>query len=258
MTWHRYVAIGDSTTEGLDDPDGRGGYRGWADRLAEHLARVQGGLAYANLAIRGKLTRQIRDDQLAVALDLRPDLATAVAGMNDLIRPSLDIVSVISDIETMHSVLIDAGATVVTFTLPFPGPGMPIATLLRPRIRRFNRALRASAKRTGALVLDLETNAVASDPRLWSEDRLHANSAGHARIAAGLAATLGLPGADHRWAEPLPALAPQPLRKAIAADLSWARSHLGPWIGQRIRGESSGDDLKPKRPALLPVVVGSD
>ena len=34
-TFSRYVAIGDSTTEGLDDPDGAGGYRGWADRLAE-------------------------------------------------------------------------------------------------------------------------------------------------------------------------------------------------------------------------------
>ena len=33
--FRRFVAIGDSTTEGMDDPDGSGGYRGWADRLAE-------------------------------------------------------------------------------------------------------------------------------------------------------------------------------------------------------------------------------
>ncbi|MCW3813923.1 hypothetical protein ONA91_05570 [Micromonospora sp. DR5-3] len=46
MLWRRYVAIGDSTTEGLDDPDGAGGYRGWADRFALALARAQGGLAY--------------------------------------------------------------------------------------------------------------------------------------------------------------------------------------------------------------------
>src|SRR6185436_10937152 len=31
----RYVAIGDSSTEGLDDPRSAGGFRGWADRLAE-------------------------------------------------------------------------------------------------------------------------------------------------------------------------------------------------------------------------------
>jgi len=38
--FERYVALGDSTTEGLEDPDGRGGYRGWADRLAERVASV--------------------------------------------------------------------------------------------------------------------------------------------------------------------------------------------------------------------------
>ena len=56
-----YVAIGDSFTEGLNDPypgeDDR--FRGWADRLAEHLAVHSPGLRYANLAVRGKLVRQI-------------------------------------------------------------------------------------------------------------------------------------------------------------------------------------------------------
>jgi lysophospholipase L1-like esterase len=56
----RYVAIGDSSTEGLDDPDGRGGYRGWADRLAQRVAQAQPSpLLYANLAIRGRTTREI-------------------------------------------------------------------------------------------------------------------------------------------------------------------------------------------------------
>ncbi|WP_256443617.1 SGNH/GDSL hydrolase family protein [Micromonospora sp. M51] len=85
--WQRYVAIGDSTTEGLDDPDGAGGYRGWADRFALAVARAQGGLEYANLAIRGRTTALIRAEQLQPALDLAPDLATVVAGMNDVLRP---------------------------------------------------------------------------------------------------------------------------------------------------------------------------
>ena len=51
MAFLRYVAIGDSTTEGLEDPypDGSG-YRGWADRLAERMAQASPGLLYANLA----------------------------------------------------------------------------------------------------------------------------------------------------------------------------------------------------------------
>lgn len=48
MHFERYVAIGDSTSEGLDDPDGQGGYRGWSNRLAERIAAQQGSLLYAN------------------------------------------------------------------------------------------------------------------------------------------------------------------------------------------------------------------
>jgi lysophospholipase L1-like esterase len=42
-------------------------------------------LLYANLAIRGRSTRQIRDEQLEPALALRPDLVTLFSGTNDLL-----------------------------------------------------------------------------------------------------------------------------------------------------------------------------
>jgi lysophospholipase L1-like esterase len=258
MPYRRYVAVGDSTTEGLDDPDGSGGYRGWADRLAEHVARAFPGLDYANLAVRGRLTHEIAAEQLPVALSLKPDLATCIAGMNDLIRPRFDARDVVARIEAMHEALIAGGATVLTFTLPAPGPGMPLARLIAPRVSRFNRLLRASTRRTGALLLDLGAVPVASDPRLWSDDRLHANSAGHERIARGLAHTLGLPGVDGSWASPLPPLDPTPLRTALRADLGWARTHLGPWVMRHIRGESSGDDVSAKRPLPLPVVLDAE
>ena len=73
--FERYVAIGDSSTEGLEDPDGNGGYRGWADRLAEHIAEAQGSVLYANLGVRGRHTRQVREEQLGPALKMRPDVA---------------------------------------------------------------------------------------------------------------------------------------------------------------------------------------
>ena len=88
--FQRYVAIGDSTVEGLDDPDGRGGYRGWADRLAQRLAAAQGSVLYANLAIRGRTTRQIRREQLDAAVAMQPDLVAVVSGTNDLLRPRFD------------------------------------------------------------------------------------------------------------------------------------------------------------------------
>src|SRR5262245_21538294 len=108
--YERYVAIGDSTTEGLDDPDGRGGYIGWADRLAGHVARAQGGLLYANLAVRGLRARSIRTTQLEAALALKPDLVTVVVGMNDLIHPGFDQPQVIEDLEQIMRPLREAGA----------------------------------------------------------------------------------------------------------------------------------------------------
>src|SRR5258706_8741989 len=97
--FQRYVAIGDSTVEGLDDPDGRGGYRGWADRLAQKLAAAQGSVLYANLAIRGRTTRQIHREQLDAAGAMQPDQVAEVSGKKDLLRPP------IGPVDTPHDVV---------------------------------------------------------------------------------------------------------------------------------------------------------
>jgi hypothetical protein len=167
--------------------------------------------------------------------------------MNDLIRPRFDPRAVVADIEAMHIALRNDGATVLSFTLPTPGPGMPLARLIAPRVARFNAALRASAARTGTLLLDLGATPVAADPRMWSTDRLHANAAGHERIAAGLAHTLGLAGFEG-WSDPLPPAARRPVVAAMFADLAWARTHLAPWVVRHLRGYPSGDGVGPKRP----------
>ena len=78
--YSRYVAIGDSQTEGLNDGSDETGFRGWADRLAEHVAALNPDLQYANLAIRGRRTHEVLSEQLPAALAMRPDLATVVAG----------------------------------------------------------------------------------------------------------------------------------------------------------------------------------
>src|ERR1700712_2581988 len=117
--YERYVAIGDSTTEGLEDPDGQGGYRGWANRFAELVARQQKEtLMYANLAVRGLRTRQILDTQLERALAMKPDLSTVVSGTNDVLRSKFDVDVFGRDVEQMQHALITQGATVLTFTLP--------------------------------------------------------------------------------------------------------------------------------------------
>jgi lysophospholipase L1-like esterase len=254
VTYERYVAIGDSTSEGLDDPDGRGGYRGWANRLAERIAAQQGSLLYANLAIRGRTTRQILDEQLEPALAMRPDLSTVVAGTNDVLRSRFAPDAFGADLETMQKALVGIGATVLTFTLPDLTPVMPFARVLGSRVAIMNERIRAACANSGAILCDLAAHPVASDPRVWSDDRLHANSIGHARIADALAYHLGLPGTDRSWAEPLPER-PQPSAFSIVrAELAWGRRHLLPWFWRHLQGRSSGDGLSAKRPALLPVI----
>ncbi|MGK2856155.1 MAG: SGNH/GDSL hydrolase family protein [Thermoanaerobaculia bacterium] len=245
--FERYVAIGDSTVEGLDDPDGQGGYRGWADRLADHIAAAQGGVLYANLGVRGQTTRQIVDGQLAPALALRPDLVVAVSGTNDLLRRRFDVARLRADIESMQTTLVRAGATVITFTLPDLSAIMPIARLLRARLFAMNQAIRDAAAASGAIVADMAAVPVASDPRLWSDDRLHANSAGHERIAAALAWHLGLPGTDRSWAEPILGEPPRGTAILIHAEAAWMRRHFVPWVWRHARGISSGDGITAKR-----------
>lgn len=253
--FERYVAIGDSTTEGLDDPDGAGGFRGWANRLAERLAAEQGSVLYANLAVRGRSARQVREEQLDAAAALRPDLSTVVAGMNDLVGPRFDADGVAQDVEVMQRTLIAQGATVLTFTLPELTRVLPLARPLAARTHRLNQALRDASARTGAVLLDLAAHPVASDPRLWSEDRFHANALGHASIAAGLAHALGLPGADDAWTRPT---FQTPLRTGaarLASEAAWWRRYFLPWVIRHARGRSSGDGRGPKRPELLPLTA---
>ena len=251
--FERYVALGDSSTEGLDDPDGRGGYRGWADRFAARVAVAQGGLLYANLAVRGKHARQVREEQLAAALALRPDLATLFAGTNDAVSRRFDLDAVIADLDAMQRALVASGATVLTLTLPDPGRVLPWFRGFSRRVAVLNAAVRRLAAANGVLVADLAAWPDASDPRLWSEDRLHANSAGHERIAAALARALRLPDTDDAWRAPLPATPPVGRVRRLGADLLWAYRFLCPWLWRHARGRSSGDGRRPKRPALLPV-----
>ncbi len=252
--YERYVVIGDSTSEGLDDPDGHGGYRGWANRLAERLAREQGRVLYANLAVRGLTTRRIRETQLARAVAMRPDLATVSGGTNDLLRPKFDATAVGADLEAMQRALIEGGATVLSFTIPDLRGVMPLARLFGDRTLRLNEAIRRACANSGAILCDLAKHPVASDPRMWSDDRLHANSAGHARIADALASHLGLPNTDSSWTEPLPPAPPPTFGDFARAELAWCRRHFLPWLWRHLRGRSSGDGITAKRPELMPMV----
>ena len=253
--FRRYVAVGDSSTEGLMDDDGEGGFRGWADRLAQHLADAQPEpLDYANLAVRGLQATEIRSTQLEAALALGPDLVSVFAGVNDVISVHCDFAALRDDLDAMFGAARGTGATVLTFTMPDPGAVNPLVRHLRPRMSRFNRLVRAEAVRHGVLLVDFEAYPVAVDPRLWSADRLHNSPLGHELIAAALAWRLGVEGFDESWAEPLPD-SPEPptARETVAADLDWVVHHFSPWLGKTVRRVPHGLGVSARRP--VPTVV---
>ncbi|MEV0292560.1 SGNH/GDSL hydrolase family protein [Nocardia sp. NPDC050710] len=246
----RFVALGDSFTEGIgdDDPARPNGVRGWADRVAAALATGHPDLEYANLAVRGRLVRGVVEEQLPRALSLQPDLVTISAGGNDILRPQVDLDDLVARYADMVAALRETGARVLVFTA-FDGTWNPIYRMLRGRMAIYNELIREFADDLGAEIVDFWRMDEFGDPRLWSWDRLHLSAAGHERMAAEVLAVLGRPH-DLR-PSPLPPVAPLSDSERRREDLIWARDFLAPWIGRRIRGTSSGDGVDPKYPAYV-------
>ena len=250
-SYSSFVAVGDSFTEGLDDPDPAGGYRGWADRLAGHLAAANGSLSYANLAVRGRLLRQVVADQVPRAVELRPDLITFSAGGNDLLRPRADpdaLAAVIADaVRRMRA----TGADVVLFT-SFDTRDVPVLRRVRGKAATYNLHMRTIAEEHGCRLVDLWSMRLLLDPRAWAEDRLHPSAEGHRRLALAVCEVLGVP-AEGDWREPWPPAPRAGWLDSRMSDLRWARTYFVPWIQRRLQGRSSGDDVTAKRPDLLPL-----
>ena len=250
--WSRYVALGDSFTEGIGDPEpgSPGGFRGWADRVAEELGRGHADFAYANLAIRGRLLQQIVDEQVGPCLELKPDLVSISAGGNDLIRPGGDPDLLANKLDAAVQELSSGGATVVLFN----GPDTASSVLgrIRGKVAIYNENLRTVAARHDAVVADMWSLRQLADPQMWDVDRLHLTAEGHRRVAEAVWQRLGYDPEDTEWRTPMPATVPPGWITRRVTDARFARQHLLPWIGRRLTGRSSGDGLPAKRPELLP------
>jgi lysophospholipase L1-like esterase len=275
-----FVALGDSFTEGLNDTEGLGGtgpggvFRGWADRLAGLLAAEYSGIRYANLAVRGKLLRQIVADQVPVAAEMAPGLVSIAGGGNDLLRPGADPDVLAELFDAAVARLRASGSQVLMFT-GFDPVSVPVLRLLRGKISTFNMHLRGIADEHDCYLVDLWSMRFLRSADAWSSDRLHLTAQSHQRVALRACEVLGVPvSAD--WRAPLavdeaaaapatvgPAtVLPGTASAAVAraawlaarrADARWAREYLAPWLSRRLHGTSSGDGVTAKRPFLEPV-----
>jgi lysophospholipase L1-like esterase len=251
--------MGDSFTEGLDDPYPEGGgYRGWADLVAAQLAAQTGpDFGYANLAVRGRLFDGVVAEQVPAALALKPDLVSFAAGGNDVLRRHCDPHALVARFDTVIGELRAAGADVVLFRFADLTARLPGQRLIGPRVAVLNHAVGETAERHGAHLVDLWGDAEFANPLLWSTDRLHLSAAGHQRVAAHVLNTLGVT-PDAAWLTAPTRPAPAPWFAARRDDLRWAGQHLAPWIRRRLTGRSSGDNVLPKRPDLSSIAGRTD
>ena len=243
----RYVALGDSFTEGVGDVDPSRPHdvRGWADRVAEVLGRLDPEFGYVNLAIRGRKLDQVLVEQVPAAVALDPDLVTVYAGANDILRPSVDLDALVARYDDALGELAATGARLLVWTAFDPG-GSATYRLLRGRFALYTELVREAAERHGATIVDFWRLREYRDWRYWDADRMHMGPAGHQRMAIEVLDALGV---DHGLAPlPLADLGPVGRRQALAGNATWVSDFAVPWVHRRLTGRSSGDGLSPRYP----------
>lgn len=261
MEYRRFVVLGDSCAEGIDDPYPDGSYRGWADLVAGQLAAGQPRLRYANLAVRGRRLDQIRAEQLHTACELRPDLAAVFGGGNDVLQGSRwDEHRVRGSLDHLVGRLSDLAATVLLFTLPDIRWQQLGAKRLRERVAVLNDAVEQTAARYDAVLVDLRQDQHATrDRRYFGADRLHLGEHGHRRLAAHVLRELGIEPTG-QWLHPLPAARPVTRLQRVASDLRWLRDFAAPAavtvVRNKVVGRQPGDGFVAKRPELRRIAGG--
>lgn len=238
----RYVAIGDSFSEGVGDELADGRVRGWADLVAQGWAdATQHPISYANLAIRGKLAWPIINEQLERALTLRPTHLSFNAGGNDMLRPRADIEHIADAYTRAARRCAEEGVVLIVLSGANPSRQLPMGDLIQRRGDELSAAVLRRVEGRQGIVRALNwPDRELGAPVYWSEDRLHMNAFGHHRVAARVLSALGVD-APAEWWKPH-----QTLEIAGVRGWHYYRQHVGPWIGRRLTGRSSGDTREPK------------
>lgn len=249
----RFVALGDSFTEGVGDERPDGSPRGWADLVAEGWATALGApIGYANLAIRGKLARPIVDEQLEPALALKPTHLSFNGGGNDMLRPRTPLTEIADLFAHVLRRCDDEGVTLVLLSGGDPSRQLPMGPLIRRRGNELSALVETQFEGREDVVRAYNwPDRELATPSYWSADRLHLNGRGHHRVAARVLTALGVQPDPSWWSLQED---PDAVRLGRAA---YARQHLGPWVRRRLAGRSSGDGRAAKHPEFVTVAPSS-
>jgi lysophospholipase L1-like esterase len=242
----RFVAIGDSFTEGVGDELPDGTVRGWADIAAQGWADASGKtIEYANLAVRGKLAWPIVQQQLEPALALGPTHLSFNAGGNDMLRPNADIEHIADAFSRVLRRCDEEGVTLLVLSGANPSGRLPMGKMVQRRGDQLSAAVVGRIEDRPDVVRALNwPDTELSRAPYWSEDRLHMNTHGHHRVAARVLHALGYEPPAEWWS-------PSSHPPAGPNGYAYYREYVGPWVKRRVTRTSSGDGRAAKYAAWV-------
>jgi acyl-CoA thioesterase I len=183
-----YVALGDSTVEGVGASSAAANYVGrLGARLRDRYPRGR----TVNLGVAGATSYDVLELQVADAIALRPHLVTLSIGPND-ITAKVPVETYAENLEAILGRLArETDAVVVVNLLPDLAVTPRFRTrntapLLGRLSAEFNDVVARTAKRHGALVVDLygaSRREVPGHPELLAADGYHPSDLGYARWA---------------------------------------------------------------------------
>ena len=188
----RYVALGDSYTIGTSV----GEAERWPDQLVSALGDVPPTLTLvANPAVNGYTSGDVIDDELPQLDALRPEFATLLVGVNDVIQGVSEatyrshLEQIFDDLVARVGVYRIVAVTTPDYTVTPAGADYGDPVTVSTAIRGYNTILTEEAAARGIAVVDIYDLSLgaATDRALVARDGLHPSGAQYALWVARIA-----------------------------------------------------------------------
>lgn len=182
--WKRFVAIGDSFTEGIGDEVEGIALKSWVDHFVQLCVND---IEYVNFAKRGLVTKEIRLQQLEKALTFKPDLVSLIAGANDVLKGRWNHQAYKNEMEFMIDKLSKTDADIIIANLPDFTVRLPFSSekkqVIQEQLLEVNDVIRSLSREYKLHHIDFWNHQLVNDNTLWSTDLIHPNSKGYVKVA---------------------------------------------------------------------------
>jgi lysophospholipase L1-like esterase len=224
-----FVVLGDSAAYGTGDVMTANRPLGWTYRIAQ---AIETPLSYLNLARPGAKSTEILEEQLPIAVQLKPDIAVVVVGGNDMLRNNYSPQRLRENLTEVFARFTAIGTEVITLQLHDPSKILrlpkPLEGALLKRVESVNRVYEELAKKYPIIEIKAREIEGVEDKKNWHVDRLHPGPRGHLLLAGAAIQELsrrGLPVREISMTEPE--------ESSNAEKIRWMLLKGTPWFVKR-------------------------